>query len=545
MERVPTRMNSLKIRHKGYILVALILFILISQTLYIRNNASEIQTATDYQQQQLLPMTQAFTELRFSIIQVQQWLTDISATRALDGLNDGFDEAETSAQQAISHIELLKSLLPEQAPQLSDLQRSFDIYYTTGKMMASAYIEQGPSGGNQLMADFDSASEALQHDVSILAGHVDQLSSEASEHIYSAAMKGKHSTNISFAVTAAVVALLLAFIQLSLLKPLKSLQAVFTELNSGNANLNFRFNITSDNEIDSIKKSFNEFISKIESLANTLSEKAVDIHQYVEELSQISGSTKNNVEKQMVQVDNLSGAMEEMSSTSKEVADSTVSVADKIKQMRSLLDKSNQLSSNTLVSNEKVAGKINDSAEIVKKAEEQSNGIAAMVDSIESIAEQTNLLALNAAIEAARAGEQGRGFAVVADEVRALAGRTQESTLEIKGIIENLQQTSRQAVAEMALCQGDTSQCLEFSHDSKSALQSATELLEHVNDMIAQTASAMVQQSQVVADNSQNLMVIRDASAEAEQGVSKSFSSVASLNTQVENLKDLARTFSN
>jgi methyl-accepting chemotaxis protein len=534
----------MRISKKSY-WVAVILFIgLISASLVIDLYLSKITNQIDYQKQQVKPVLQAIHAINLDIVQTQQWLTDISATRAMDGLNDGFDLAAQHADSFKKHLTTLHALMPDQINLLNTISRDFDDFYQHGRQMAQVYIDNGPHAGNAMMASFDTSAEQLATDVDKLFLIMIDLEKKSQSHVVtviSTATTAAHYMSAGFVI---LVALLVWYVRKSIIKPLLDFESVIATLNNGKANLDFRFEIKNQDEIGSIQTSLNGFLNRIQSLVRDLAAISQQVYAGVDSLQKVSHSTLEGAHKQLVQVDALSVALGQMDSTSNEAAHNTAQLSSNVGQISEMLIASTQLANDTQQSTAHVSNRLEHTSQIIKSLSSNVTTISSMVDNIEGIAEQTNLLALNAAIEAARAGEQGRGFAVVADEVRKLASRTQQSTVEIMDIISKLQGTSNSAVTEMDTCLDEVAKCVVFADQSLDSSMTINGLTDEINQMATQIATAIEELSQTCHIHTQSIETIHNISSNTERDIGIIEESINGMHQRAEQLKDLSLMFS-
>ncbi|MEL0611297.1 methyl-accepting chemotaxis protein [Vibrio echinoideorum] len=250
-----------------------------------------------------------------------------------------------------------------------------------------------------------------------------------------------------------------------------------------------------------------------------------------------AGSIAQLTETQQQSTEMIATAMTEMASSANNVADSAGDTARNTDEADKQSQHTQQLIHNTVESIQGLAGQLGTASEAVANLDSDVHNIVKVLDVIGDIAEQTNLLALNAAIEAARAGEQGRGFAVVADEVRNLAGRTQSSTKEIQLMINNLQEGSRNAIKTMNVCASTSESTVIESQNASEALQQIVIALESISSMSHQIATAAAEQTQVSGDISKRINMIEESGNQLSHVVTESHNStqtLASLSNELE-----------
>ena len=276
--------------------------------------------------------------------------------------------------------------------------------------------------------------------------------------------------------------------------------------------LTVHFDIAAQDEMQHIAKSFNAMSRSFRNLVAQAMSSTSQVASAAEELSAITQETDKGIRRQQHETDQVATAINEMTATVQEVANSASSAADSTQAAASEASTGQQVVGKTVESINRLAEEVRGAGEIIHSLEKNSDKIGSVIDVIQGIAEQTNLLALNAAIEAARAGEQGRGFAVVADEVRTLASRTQNATLEIQQMIEGLQGDAGRAVQAMTTSGGQASRGVEAAAEAGEALRRITEAVNTIADMNSQIASAAEEQSAVAEEVNRNISNIAEIS---------------------------------
>ena len=268
-----------------------------------------------------------------------------------------------------------------------------------------------------------------------------------------------------------------------------------------------------------------------------------EISGQTEMLTEAIDHSNTNVTNQHAETDMVATAVNEMSASIQEVAGNAQLTAEAAAKANDETLNSKQVVSSTITAIHDLATEVEQASEVIQKLEQDSNSISSVVNVISGIAEQTNLLALNAAIEAARAGEQGRGFAVVADEVRTLANRTHESTKEIQAMIENLQSGTHKAVEVMEKSKTQAELSVNKGNEATESLNAITDAVASINDMSTQIAAAVEEQNAVAQEVNQSIVNIRELSESTVAGLDQTSSSSKIVNSQATSLVKLAEQF--
>lgn len=294
-------------------------------------------------------------------------------------------------------------------------------------------------------------------------------------------------------------------IALSVSRPLAQAVAAMQDIAGGEGDLSRHLDASGNDEISGLAKSFNAFTDRLAQVIDDLREVVARNRRIAGDVGIAMSTAEASYNQQNSELDTIASAVEQMSATSDEVAQRMSDSADAARQANRHTADGRQTADATSRSMQKLADDITHAGEAVSELNAQSHTIDSVLGVIRAVAEQTNLLALNAAIEAARAGEQGRGFAVVADEVRTLASRTQASTDEIRSIIDSLQAGTAKAVSSMADSYRQSEDLQQQVENSRSALQSIAGSVDTITDMTSQVAAAAEQQSRTSTEISASL----------------------------------------
>jgi len=376
--------------------------------------------------------------------------------------------------------------------------------------------------------------------------YIDDIEKELA--IFSASTWQQLYTQIQSAVISAIVlviltSLLMLWIAKRVANPINDMLNTLNDIADGEGDLTRRLDIQGSDEIAQLGDAFNRFTSKLQ---RTISAVADVTHQVNNSVSSLSQQTQKTTEQLTIhnnETDQVVTAVTQMNSTANDVAENATQVADatQLATQDSLLAQDNVSTSNTAITT--LVDEVEQASGHMNSLHEQSQKIDHVLQVIGAIAEQTNLLALNAAIEAARAGEQGRGFAVVADEVRSLASRTQDSTLEIKVMLDGLHQFVAQAVSAMKTSQETSVHVMQSSTQISGSLSAVTDAVDTINNMTTHIATAATEQSSVTDEINRNMINIRDVVSQLLESSNETTQVSTDLSAAGEELETLLSQF--
>lgn len=453
-------------------------------------------------------------------VQVQEWKNVLLRGKDPQKLNQywaQFEEMHRAIQQEGAQLD--QQLSGEShlkvAAFLQAHQQAFARYQTGLEAFKAADFD--PAAGDLAVAGIDrEPSTLLQESAELISAQVAQSTERNLQHSQSVSF---WANGLILLGAIAVVFLVLMILRKSLLQPLALLNAHLGQLADGNFRQPLHFNSSGElgrlsTNITKVQQSIVEVITAVQQSMNTLTQASKAITQSSSSLAGYANETHHAT-------DQVSAAITEMSSTVQEVASNASGAATAAQSADNSARKGLQVMDNTLNAINQLGREVDHVGEAMHQLEQNTNRIGGVLDVIKNVAEQTNLLALNAAIEAARAGEQGRGFAVVADEVRSLAKRTQDSTAEIQQIIEAVQLGATKVMHAMKASQEKTGVTLEMAGQAGQSINQITQSISSILGMNMQIATAAEEQSYAAEEINKNVVkvvnLISDLNRDAQQ----------------------------
>ena len=342
----------------------------------------------------------------------------------------------------------------------------------------------------------------------------------------------------------ALFTLSLAFsVGLGIVRPLQNVMTSLDDIAEGEGDLTRRIKITREDESGALAHSFNTFVEKLQGIIGQVAHNAAQVAAAAGQVQSASRHMADGAEQMAGQAGTVATASEEMAATSVEIARNCISLADGSRTASHTAESGAEVVQETVTVMNRIAERVTSAARTVESLGARSDQIGEIVGTIEDIADQTNLLALNAAIEAARAGEQGRGFAVVADEVRALAERTTKATKEISQMIKAIQAETRGAVASMEEGVHEVERGTNEAARSGDALRDILDQINNVTMQINQIATAAEQQTSTTTEISGSIQTITDSAHDTARGAEESAGAAAQLAGLAEELQRLVGRF--
>ena len=475
--------------------------------------------------QNLISLTNA-KDVQFPLLQISadslNKLEDIKAALG-DAVSMGEEEQLDSANQL--YIELKSSL--NQAANIDDnmssdirtLINELESYFDHAHALSKGFVDE--------TADFSTLAEKskeMTDNLSKLQDSLNRFNQARNDEFINAFENVNQNTEstVSIGITLGVITIALLFVvaypissatKNSIDQIANSMQRIAEE----DGDLTSRINSSSKDEMGTLVHWFNTFIGKLQSTIKQTVDTALPLAQTATNIQQLSNKSQAIFEKQLVSSEQSQISVGEMNQSVERISNNASNASNSAEKAQQGANKGLADVQSTIESIESLSLSIEESSKTVLKLEEDSNKVNVVLEVIKGIAEQTNLLALNAAIEAARAGEQGRGFAVVADEVRNLASRTQESTEEINGILEKLQSAAKDAVQKMENSRTQVRKSVECAGDAGDSLQAINVTVSEINKMNEEITHNSSQQKEIASRLVSSVSDIKNKTQESNE----------------------------
>ncbi len=450
----------------------------------------------------LTPATSAILNADRDLYQAATAMRDyINAKQSGADRNSAKKDFDDNIDQATKRMMKARDLVSSTGVDITS-EQEFKNKLSQWKMLALKVLQLADSGDNAAALTLINNQESkafgeLRDQYDALGEKIDQRSTELAEAIIKTEQRETATTITVLLLALGIFLMAIIFGPNTVIAPIKQLEKMLSELASGNGDLTQRIPVPNSNEISQLAKQVNRFTQFLQTMIAEAQLHTKDMAKVVDELCQNSEQTSSSAQHQQQSVQQVHTAVSELQNAIHEIASSAQHSSGEAEQVHKDVAESNDainLSSNQINT---LSSDMENVVHLIGELEQESNNIASVLDVIGGIAEQTNLLALNAAIEAARAGEAGRGFAVVADEVRTLASKTQQSTQDIQEMIERLQNGVSNAVKAMQSANTQVSDTVTNANQAAGALDRIVQGVDNINDMSTQIAAATEEQSSV------------------------------------------------
>jgi methyl-accepting chemotaxis protein len=478
-------------------------------------NSERIQKVRDV----YFPVVQKADANLVKLRQIKELLNTAVSTGEVEFIQN----ADVLKEEVISDVETIIELWTDRSQENKNLRDQFKKYYS----LANA-VSAGMLNGTLDMSKMSSKIDNMNSSLVTVKSSMEKLSLDAlnefNQTVEVSISDAQKALNLGMLVTGITIAILLLLswsIVSSIGTALGSLLVSLKDIASGDGDLTKRIEKTSNDELGDVVDWFNQFVDKLHNSISDVVKSIEPLTSLSSDLGSLTSETLAISAKQNQATEQVSLVVEEMVTSVKAVSSNASSASEAANQADKAAKNGRDIVTKTVASINGLAEEVERAGEVIRKLEADTGNVGTILDVIKGIAEQTNLLALNAAIEAARAGEQGRGFAVVADEVRTLASRTQDSTQEIQKVIEELQTAARSAVDVMGQSKQRAQASVEHAAQTGESLAAITERVSAITEMNMQIASAAIEQERAAYSIKENVLGIKETSETAMHSIQK------------------------
>lgn len=535
-------LKAFKIKTRLWIGFGAVIFLFIACGIITSYLLIKADKSASLVKEESLPYALVAKDIAFQIVQVQQFLTDVSATHD----TEVYKEADDAANKFKSDIDKFKAMYSkendtESLRKITDMESEFNRYYEEGKKMANAYVTQGIAQGNVLMDSFDKTSLALTARVDDFERQQVKEAETMSGNVIGSIGSAKKILLVMSLIAMVLGGIVAVYITTSITRPLSNAVDVSNSIAKGDLSVNIK--VDSQDETGQLLNSMHNMADNLKKLISDIKSTSDNVASASEQLSASSAEMSKGVVEQSDRSTQIATAATEMSQTVNEIAKNTATIAHSANETARVAKEGEKIVEKSIVEVQEIAETVKDSTSLMVSLSGRSKQIGDIVNVINEIADQTNLLALNAAIEAARAGEQGKGFAVVADEVRKLSERTAKATSEIGSMIGLIQDEIEKTVSSMEGVSKKVSVGVDFSFQAGEALRNIVGSVTELQSMVQQIASATEEMSATSEEISRDIMTVANVSKETSTGSSQIANASSDLAYLATKLTEIGKQF--
>ncbi|MGF1771522.1 methyl-accepting chemotaxis protein [Vibrio wakamikoensis] len=457
-------------------------------------------------------------------------------------------EFEDNAYNAVPRVEIVQQLI-DQGILDSRFQPYLDTLLSNTKQFVAGYEamfadhEHSMAAFSQDKGRLVDLFTTMRSDLKVILDEMERLQDQARVDSDKAVKEAEFAIEVGTLVAIVIALALAAWVTRLIVSPIQRLEQSMADIASGEGDLTRRVDVTSFDEIGRLGQSFNLFVGKIQTTVTEVIESTSQVRQQTQDLITLASEITESSQSQQQESDMVATAINEMRVTSENVSQNAQEAAQATDRSSEEAAVANQDIGDTVTSIQGLATEISAAEESVQRLNQDVTNIVSVLDVIRGIAEQTNLLALNAAIEAARAGEQGRGFAVVADEVRSLASKTQESTGDIQTMIERLQEGTSVVVHAMESSRSTSEKTISLVQSASTALGEISSSVGIINEMNTHIATAASQQTSVSGELNASIQKIAEDSHKMAEIIKRAEASCVGLEQRCQSLDDVVGQF--
>lgn len=493
--------QDLRVFHKIMLILVVYLIAALINVVIGRNALLETQSHLIQLEEKIYDMVQLSTINKPLLSRADELLTQAVSFEENDMLTQG----QASIDALLANLSKLKELDAERVDQIAQIEQAALAYQNVAVPIVKGMLD-GTADFANMASDIAKKTEMFERANAGLEGYHQAIDAQFKTEILAAVDSGENSLIVTIAVStgfAMFLGVLIFYIARTISSTASQISDSLHELSQGSGELAHRVSVTGKDELGSTALNFNSFMDKLSVIVSSIIQTSKPLLETANDLDNNAQTVKVAKSELVLKAGEGKSAMEEITLSIGEISQSATTASDAMKDTEDKANEGLDIVNNTISNTESLNTQIIEASTLVEQLAQDTKNVANILDVISSIAEQTNLLALNAAIEAARAGEQGRGFAVVADEVRALASKTGDATTEIRDVLSRLESAASSTVDAMQQAKDQSQHTEDLAGDTGAALRNIKERIEDVRSMNMTIAAATEEQSLVVANVSE------------------------------------------